>query len=60
MKKRAAAIGANPLDEVAGVGAGRKRARLQHFGSARAVAAASLTDLQSVAGVVGDAGEENL
>jgi excinuclease ABC subunit C len=50
-KKRSAAIGANPLDEVAGVGAGRKRALLQQFGSARAVAAASLTDLQSVAGV---------
>ena len=52
-KKRSAAIGANPLDEVAGVGAGRKRALLQHFGSARAVAAASLTDLESVAGVSG-------
>jgi excinuclease ABC subunit C len=50
-KKRSAAIGANPLDEIAGVGAGRKRALLQHFGSARAVAAASLTDLQSVTGV---------
>ena len=37
-KKRSAAIGANPLDEIAGVGAGRKRALLQHFGSARAVA----------------------
>jgi len=52
-KKRERAIGANPLDEVAGVGAGRKRALLQHFGSARAVAAASLTDLQSVTGVSG-------
>ena len=52
-KKRSAAIGANPLDEIAGVGAGRKRALLQHFGSARAVAAASLTDLQTVAGVSG-------
>jgi len=50
-KKRSAAIGANPLDEIAGVGANRKRALLQHFGSARAVAAASLADLQSVAGV---------
>ena len=50
-KKRSAAIGANPLDEIAGVGANRKRALLQHFGSARAVAAASLTDLQSVGGV---------
>jgi len=52
-KKRERAIGANPLDEVAGVGSGRKRALLQHFGSARAVAAASLTDLQSVTGVSG-------
>jgi excinuclease ABC subunit C len=50
-KKRSAAIGANPLDEVAGIGAGRKRALLQHFGSARAVSAASLADLSSVEGV---------
>jgi excinuclease ABC subunit C len=50
-KKRSAAIGANPLDEITGVGAGRKRALLQHFGSARAVAGASLTDLSSVSGV---------
>src|SRR5215469_17007170 len=50
-KKRSAAIGANPLDEIAGVGAGRKRALLQHFGSARAVAGASLSDLSAVDGV---------
>ena len=50
-KKRSAAIGANPLDEIAGVGAGRKRALLQHFGSARAVAGASLADLSTVSGV---------
>jgi len=50
-KKRSAAIGANPLDEIAGVGAGRKRALLQHFGSAKAVAAASLADLSAVEGV---------
>jgi len=50
-KKRSAAIGANPLDEIAGVGAGRKRALLQHFGSARAVSAASVADLASVQGV---------
>ncbi len=50
-KKRSAAIGANPLDEIAGVGAGRKRALLQHFGSARAVAGASLADIASVSGV---------
>jgi excinuclease ABC subunit C len=50
-KKHSATIGANPLDEIAGVGAGRKRALLQHFGSARAVAGASLADLSSVSGV---------
>jgi excinuclease ABC subunit C len=50
-KKRAKAIGANPLDEIAGVGAARKRALLQHFGSARAVAGAGLADLESVEGV---------
>ena len=59
-KKRSAAIGANPLDEIAGVGAGRKRALLQHFGSARAVAAASLTDLEAVGGVSGTLAQENL
>lgn len=50
-KKRAKALGANPLDEIAGVGASRKRALLQHFGSARAVAGASLSDLETVSGV---------
>src|SRR5215472_12920217 len=50
-KKRSKAIGANPLDEIAGVGAGRKRALLTHFGSARAVAGASLADIESVSGV---------
>jgi excinuclease ABC subunit C len=52
-KKRSKAIGANPLDEIAGIGAGRKKALLQHFGSARAVAAAGVSDLVAVAGVSG-------
>jgi excinuclease ABC subunit C len=52
-KKRSKAIGANPLDEIAGVGASRKRALLQHFGSARAVSAASVADLESVGGLSG-------
>jgi excinuclease ABC subunit C len=52
-KKRSKAIGANPLDEIAGIGAGRKKALLQHFGSARAVAAAGVFDLEAVAGVSG-------
>lgn len=49
--KRAKAIGATPLDEVPGVGATRKRALLQHFGSAKAVARASLDDLKAVPGI---------
>jgi excinuclease ABC subunit C len=50
-KKRAKAIGASPLDDIAGVGPGRKRALLQHFGSARELAGASLADIESVGGV---------
>ncbi|WP_299357880.1 excinuclease ABC subunit UvrC [uncultured Paracoccus sp.] len=42
---------ANPLDEIAGIGAARKRALLSHFGSAKAVARAGLTDLQAVEGI---------
>ena len=50
-KKRSKAIGVNPLDEIAGVGSARKRALLQHFGSARAVAGAGLGDIEAVDGV---------
>ncbi len=49
--RRSKAIGVNPLDDVPGVGPGRKRALLQHFGSARAVARAGLTDLLAVEGI---------
>jgi excinuclease ABC subunit C len=49
--KRTRAIGASPLDEIVGIGAARKRALLHHFGSARAVATAGLTDLERVAGI---------
>jgi excinuclease ABC subunit C len=52
-KKRSKAIGASPLDEIAGIGAARKRALLQHFGSARAVAAAGTSDIEAVEGVSG-------
>ena len=41
----------SPLDEIAGVGAKRKRALLHHFGSARAVARAGLADLERVPGI---------
>jgi excinuclease ABC subunit C len=49
--KRAKAIGANPLDEIDGVGAARKRALLNHFGSAKAVSNARPEDLAAVEGV---------
>ena len=49
--KRAKSVGATPLDDVPGVGAGRKRALLAHFGSAKAVARANLHDLKAVEGV---------
>ena len=49
--KRAKTIGANPLDEIAGIGPTRKKALLQAFGSAKAVSRASVTDLAAVEGV---------
>ncbi len=49
--KRAKAIGATPLDDVPGVGAGRKRALLAHFGSAKAVSRAGVEDLKAVDGI---------
>ncbi len=49
--KRTAAISANPLDDIAGVGAARKRALLNRFGSARAVSRAGLSELEGVEGV---------
>ena len=49
--KRSKAIGASPLDEIAGVGGARKRALLAHFGSAKAVGRANLADLKAVEGV---------
>ena len=49
--KRAKAIGATPLDDIAGVGASRKRSLLAHFGSAKAVSRANLADLKAVEGI---------
>ncbi|MDB5506652.1 MAG: uvrC, partial [Devosia sp.] len=43
----------NPLDEIDGIGPTRKRALLNHFGSAKAVGRASLLDLASVPGISG-------
>ncbi|MEK9677784.1 MAG: excinuclease ABC subunit UvrC [Rhodospirillaceae bacterium] len=41
----------SPLDEIQGVGGARKKALLHHFGSARAVSQAGLTDLEVVEGI---------
>jgi len=41
----------NPLDEIEGVGPGKKRALLHAFGSARGVSRASVADLAKVEGV---------
>ncbi len=49
--KRSKALGANPLDDIAGIGPTRKRALLRHFGSAKAVSRASREDLEGVAGI---------
>ncbi|MBO6719334.1 MAG: excinuclease ABC subunit UvrC [Rhizobiaceae bacterium] len=41
----------NPLDEIAGIGPGRKRALLHHFGTAKAVSRAAVEDLAVVDGI---------
>jgi excinuclease ABC subunit C len=48
---RSKAIGQSELDEIAGIGAARKRALLNHFGSARGVKHAGLTDLEAAPGI---------
>jgi excinuclease ABC subunit C len=49
--RRAMDMKRNPLDEIDGVGPGRKRALLHAFGSARGVSRASVDDLEKVEGV---------
>ncbi|QPC88676.1 excinuclease ABC subunit UvrC [Mesorhizobium sp. NBSH29] len=41
----------NPLDEIGGIGPGRKRALLLHFGTAKAVSRAAMGDLMAVEGI---------
>src|SRR5204862_2760732 len=50
-QKRAKSFTASPLDEVPGIGPGRKRALLMHFGTARAVRNAALQDLEQAPGI---------
>ncbi|MCB2098318.1 MAG: excinuclease ABC subunit UvrC [Parvularculaceae bacterium] len=49
--KRKKALGANPIDEIPGVGPSKKRALLNHFGSAKEVARAKPEDLTAVEGI---------
>ncbi|MCF3932163.1 excinuclease ABC subunit UvrC [Acuticoccus sp. M5D2P5] len=49
--KRKKAFTANPLDDIPGIGAARKRALLRHFGTAKAVAKAGVDDLVEVEGI---------
>ena len=53
--KRKKGISKSLLDQITGIGKQRKRALLNHFGSARSVESASLEDLKSVEGI-----EENI
>lgn len=50
-KRRAMEIAKNPLDEIPGIGAARKRALLHHFGSAKAIKSAGVEDLLKVEGI---------
>ncbi|WP_426027920.1 excinuclease ABC subunit UvrC [Brevundimonas sp. TWP2-3-4b2] len=50
-KRRSMDIKKNPLDEVEGVGPGRKKALLHAFGSAKGVGRASVVDLVKVDGI---------
>jgi len=49
--RRSRRITSSPLDDVPGIGSARKRALLHHFGSAKAVTEAGITDLESVEGI---------
>jgi excinuclease ABC subunit C len=49
--KRKKEMAKNPLDEVSGIGPTRKRALLHHFGTAKAVSRAALSDLMAVEGI---------
>tara|TARA_A100001037_G_scaffold303411_1_gene337323 strand:- start:62 stop:1948 length:1887 start_codon:yes stop_codon:yes gene_type:complete len=49
--RRKKVFGESPLDGISGVGAKRKQALLYHFGSARGVGDAGLTDLEAVYGI---------
>ncbi len=49
--KRKKAMAENLLDDIPGIGPARKRALLRHFGSAKSVSRAGISDLQAVTGI---------
>jgi excinuclease ABC subunit C len=49
--RRSVRLARSTLDEIPGIGASRKKALLHHFGSAKAVAAAGIADLEAAPGV---------
>ena len=58
--KRAKSFTGSPLDDVPGIGPGRKRALLMHFGTARAVRNAALEDIEKVPGISAHDGARHL
>jgi excinuclease ABC subunit C len=50
-QKRAKSFTGSELDSISGIGATRKKALLHHFGSARAVAEASVAELERIQGI---------
>jgi excinuclease ABC subunit C len=49
--RRAMAMSASPLDDIEGIGPRRRRALMNHFGSAKAVSRAGVEDLKAVDGI---------
>ena len=49
--KRSKALGANPLDDIDGIGPTRRRALMNHFGSAKSVSRAGVEDLKAIDGI---------
>ena len=49
--RRSVRLVRSALDEIPGIGAARKKALLHHFGSAKAVAAAGVADLEAAPGI---------
>ncbi|MFA5899528.1 MAG: excinuclease ABC subunit UvrC [Hyphomicrobium sp.] len=52
--RRSMSMGASPPDEIEGIGPRRRRALMNHFGSAKAVSRAGVEDLKAVEGISGE------